>query len=80
MAKKVLVTLDVKRVTGLDLPLQPSDSANKQYVDSLLGGGGANTLFPFWSSNGDQVCIPTTVGALPFWLTNGVQQNIVLGC
>jgi len=80
MAEKVFkCSIRADKVTGLDLPVDPSDAASKAYVDSQSGVG-ALSLLPFWKANGTKECILLSGGYLPFWKANGTLAPIPIGC
>lgn len=37
-------TVTAPHITGLETPTQPTDAANKQYVDAVAGGGSGDYL------------------------------------
>jgi len=68
MAKR----LETKLTNSPD-PTNPTDVANKRYVDSLA-------VIPFWNAADLQQCIATDTGFIPFWDENNNPSNIPLGC
>ena len=62
-------------------PMTITESLANHQVLITDNVGGVPPLFPFWSTNNIQDCIPTLNGQyLPFWTSDGINNNITLGC